>query len=90
MVTANDDVEAADDIIVCRDVNKWFGEFHVLTGVTTSVKRGEKVGSPGPFRLGQIDVYPGNKSAGGAPDRRHNRRWGAHDQRRPQHRRHSP
>ena len=53
MVTANDDAEAADDIIVCRDVNKWFGEFHVLTGVTTSVKRGEKVVVLGPSGSGK-------------------------------------
>ena len=32
MVTTNRDVGSSDDIIVCRDVNKWFGSFHVLTG----------------------------------------------------------
>ncbi len=53
MVTTNDDVAAPDDIIICRDVNKWFGEFHVLTGVTTSVKRGEKVVVLGPSGSGK-------------------------------------
>ncbi len=53
MVTTNDDVEAPDDIIICRDVNKWFGEFHVLTGVTTSVRRSEKVVILGPSGSGK-------------------------------------
>ena len=53
MVTTNGDVEASDDIIICRDVNKWFGEFHVLTGVTTSVRRGEKVVILGPSGSGK-------------------------------------
>ena len=43
----------ADDIIVCRDVNKWFGEFHVLKGITTSVARGEKVVILGPSGSGK-------------------------------------
>ena len=44
---------SADDIIVCRDVNKWFVEFHVLKGVTTSVGRGEKVVILGPSGSGK-------------------------------------
>jgi general L-amino acid transport system ATP-binding protein len=42
-----------EEIIVCRDVHKWFGEFHVLKGVTTSVKRGEKVVILGPSGSGK-------------------------------------
>ena len=42
-----------DDIIVCRDVHKWFDQFHVLKGVTTSVKRGEKVVILGPSGSGK-------------------------------------
>ncbi len=40
-------------IIVCRDVHKWFGSFHVLRGVTTSVDRSEKVVVVGPSGSGK-------------------------------------
>jgi general L-amino acid transport system ATP-binding protein len=33
----------ADDIIVCRDVHKWFGPLHVLRGIDLTVKSGEVV-----------------------------------------------
>ena len=33
---------AVEDIIVCRDVHKWFGNFHVLRGVNMTVTRGER------------------------------------------------
>lgn len=42
-----------DDIIVCKDLHKWFGSFHVLRGITTSVKRGEKVVILGPSGSGK-------------------------------------
>jgi general L-amino acid transport system ATP-binding protein len=32
-----------EDIIVCRDVNKWYGEFHALKNVSLAVKRQEVV-----------------------------------------------
>jgi general L-amino acid transport system ATP-binding protein len=50
---ANPPANASDDIIVCRDVHKWFGNFHVLKGVTTSVRRGEKVVILGPSGSGK-------------------------------------
>jgi general L-amino acid transport system ATP-binding protein len=34
---------AAEDIIVCRDVHKWFGQLHVLRGIDLSVRPGEVV-----------------------------------------------
>ncbi len=43
----------SDDIIIATDVHKWFGSFHVLKGVTTSVKRGEKVVVLGPSGSGK-------------------------------------
>ena len=43
----------AEPIIVCRDVHKWFGDFHALKGVTTSVGRGEKVVILGPSGSGK-------------------------------------
>ena len=42
-----------DNIIVCHDVHKWFGDFHVLRGITTSVSRGEKVVILGPSGSGK-------------------------------------
>ena len=44
---------AADDIIVCRDVHKWYGSFHALRGVSTSVRRGEVVVIIGPSGSGK-------------------------------------
>ena len=44
---------AADDMIVCRDVHKWFGDFHVLRGITTTIKRGEVVVVFGPSGSGK-------------------------------------
>ncbi len=35
--------ELGDDIIIARDVHKWFGELHVLKGINLSVKVGEVV-----------------------------------------------
>jgi general L-amino acid transport system ATP-binding protein len=34
---------APDDIIVCRDVHKWFDQLHVLRGIDLTVKTGEVV-----------------------------------------------
>ena len=42
-----------DDIIVCRDVHKWFGNFHALKGISTSVGRGEVVVIIGPSGSGK-------------------------------------
>ncbi len=41
------------DMIVCNDVHKWFGEFHVLRGVTTTVKEREVVVIIGPSGSGK-------------------------------------
>src|SRR5215207_7650947 len=42
-----------DDIIVCHDVHKWYGEFHVLRGVSATVRRGEVVVVFGPSGSGK-------------------------------------
>ena len=40
-------------MIVARDVHKWFGNFHVLRGVTTQVDRSEKLVVVGPSGSGK-------------------------------------
>ena len=49
----NGNEATTEPIIVCRDVHKWFGDFHALRGVTTSVSRGEKVVILGPSGSGK-------------------------------------
>ncbi len=41
------------EIIIARDVHKWFGNFHVLKGVTTSVRKGEVLVVMGPSGSGK-------------------------------------
>ena len=41
------------DMIVCRDVHKWYGNFHALRGVTTSVRKSEVVVVLGPSGSGK-------------------------------------
>ena len=41
------------DIIICRDVHKWFDQFHVLRGISLSVQKGEVVVIFGPSGSGK-------------------------------------
>jgi general L-amino acid transport system ATP-binding protein len=41
------------DVIICNDVHKWYGEYHALRGVTTTVKEGEVVVIIGPSGSGK-------------------------------------
>ncbi len=43
----------AEPIIVCQGVHKWFGRFHALRGITTQVRRGERVVICGPSGSGK-------------------------------------
>ena len=45
--------QEAEDIIICRDVHKWYGNFHALKGVSTTVKPGEVVVILGPSGSGK-------------------------------------
>ena len=48
-----DDVSSTDDIIICRDVHKWFDDFHVLRGISLTVKRQEVIVICGPSGSGK-------------------------------------
>ncbi len=41
------------EIIICKDVHKWYGAFHVLKGITTSVREREVVVVIGPSGSGK-------------------------------------
>ncbi len=45
--------QLGEEIIVCRDVHKWFGDFHALRGITTTVRRAEVVVVFGPSGSGK-------------------------------------
>ena len=45
--------EEQDPIIVCRDVQKWYGDFHALRGVNMEVRKGEVVVIFGPSGSGK-------------------------------------
>jgi general L-amino acid transport system ATP-binding protein len=42
-----------EEIIICQDVHKWYGDFHVLNGITASVRRAEVVVVFGPSGSGK-------------------------------------
>jgi len=43
----------AKDIIVIKDMNKWYGNFHVLKDINLNVKKGEKIVICGPSGSGK-------------------------------------
>ena len=45
--------QEVEDIIICRDVHKWYGNFHALKGVSTTVRPGEVVVILGPSGSGK-------------------------------------
>ena len=46
-------IDTADDIIVCENVKKWFGEFQALRGISLRVHRGEVLVIIGPSGSGK-------------------------------------
>ena len=43
----------SQEIIICRDVHKWFDQFHVLRGISLTVQKGEVVVIFGPSGSGK-------------------------------------
>ena len=41
------------DIIICREIHKWYNTFHVLRGITTTIRRGEVTVIVGPSGSGK-------------------------------------
>lgn len=46
-------VTSAQDIIICHDVHKWYGDFHALKGFSLTVKSGEVIVIIGPSGSGK-------------------------------------
>jgi len=47
------EIDKNPDIIICRDVHKWFDNFHVLKGINLSVQKGEVIVIFGPSGSGK-------------------------------------
>jgi len=45
--------QGTDEIIICRDVHKWYGDFQALRGISLTVKRGEVIVIIGPSGSGK-------------------------------------
>ena len=80
------DLSNAPSVITLTGVNKWFGQFHVLSDINLDVKEGEKIVDLRPVGLGQVDADPLHQPPRGAPGRRHRRRRRDAQQRRQEHR----
>jgi general L-amino acid transport system ATP-binding protein len=53
MATTARDLSAQPEVIRLTDVNKWYGQFHVLTDINLSVKQSEKIVICGPSGSGK-------------------------------------
>lgn len=49
----NAQASTSEDVIVIKDLNKWYGNFHVLKDINLTVKKGEKIVICGPSGSGK-------------------------------------
>ena len=52
-MNANGTQAESESVIVCRDVHKWFGDFHVIKGISTEIYKGQVVVVFGPSGSGK-------------------------------------
>lgn len=52
-MTKTKDLSTSDEIIMCRNIHKWYGDFHVLNDVSVGIKRSEVVVIFGPSGSGK-------------------------------------
>ena len=52
-MTNGDRQGKSESIIICRDVHKWFGDFHVIRGISTEISKGQVVVVFGPSGSGK-------------------------------------
>ena len=52
-MTTDNATPAGEEIIICRDVHKWYGDFEALRGISLTVKRGEVIVIIGPSGSGK-------------------------------------
>lgn len=53
IATPVESAAADEDIIIVRDLNKWYGQFHVLKSLNLNVKKGERIVICGPSGSGK-------------------------------------
>ena len=49
-------LDSAENIVIMRNVNKWYGNFHVLKDINLSVRKGERIVICGPSGSGKSTV----------------------------------
>ncbi len=52
-MTTNGTQAESESVIICRDVHKWFGDFHVIKGISTEIYKGQVVVVFGPSGSGK-------------------------------------
>ncbi len=52
-MTTENKTASTEEVIICRDVHKWYGDFEALRGISLTVKRGEVIVIIGPSGSGK-------------------------------------
>ena len=66
-------LEERDDIIICRNVFKWFGDFCVMNDVSIEGQTRRGDGYLRTFRVRQVDIHQDDQPPGRASTGRHHR-----------------